>query len=263
VPESSARYHLRVEADQRLYVHPGALNDLGAQGRADLQPSPNAKAVISRDPYSGILGFAGADERLDGVLRRARKISVRPATEPVNGSPCRVIDAETEYGIYTLWLDPQHGYHAARTTRMATAGHRDYVSVLPRHARMSSRVEIAHFEKVDGVWVPMEGSQDNAYTAENPQQFNKEQVRFKRTKMALNPDHDKMGSFDNPLERPAQDPELKNGTVVRIGSIKGIWQDGKVVDSSGTVIDARLLKTAGKAPNRARAPDWDERRGSP
>jgi hypothetical protein len=163
------------------------------QGKAIFFPSPDEKAVISREPYSGILGFLGTDERLDAVLRRAQTVSVRRSTETVHGSVCHVIDAQTEYGKYTLWLDPNHGYHAARATREATGGHKDYVSVMPQGARMSSRVEISRFKQVDGSWVAMEGNQDNAYTAEDAEYFNKERVQFKRTKIALNPDHEKIG----------------------------------------------------------------------
>jgi hypothetical protein len=252
VPESRPWYHLRVEADRKLYVHPSAVNNPRAQGKANFLSSPDEKAVISREPYSGILGFLGTDERLDTVLRRARKVSVREAMEKVNDSSCHVLDVQTDYGNYTLWLDPQHGYQAARVTREARGGHKDYVSVLPQGARMRSRVEIVRFKQVDGTWVAMEVDQDTVYTADDPNYFNKERVQFKRTGIVLNPNHKRLGSFDNPLEKPAQDPELKNGTIVRIGHsrIEGVWQDGKVVDSSGKTIDAGLLKIGGEGSIR-------------
>ena len=62
-----------------------------------------------------------------------------------------------------------------------------------------------------------------------------EDYHYKRTKFVLNPDHDKLGSFDDPLENPAQDPELKDGSRVRIKSdpIQYIWQDGRLVDKDG------------------------------
>jgi len=42
----------------------------------------------------------------------------------------------------------------------------------------------------------------------------------------------------NPLENPDQDPELVNGTKVRIVGDRAryTWQDGRVVDETGRVI---------------------------
>ena len=219
LPESNPRYNLRVEAEQKMYSHSCAINNPRVRGTAYSQPGRTQKATISREPYSAILGYLGTDERLDAVLRRASNVSVRETTEAVNGSPCYVVDAVTEYGKYTVWLDPEHGYQAAKATREAAGGHKDYISVIPEGASQKGYVEITRFEQVDGVWVPMEGSQDNAYTTEDPQYFNKERAQFKRTQITLNPDHDVLGSFEDPLEHPAQDPELKNGTRVMIGRV--------------------------------------------
>ena len=46
-------------------------------------------------------------------------------------------------------------------------------------------------------------------------------------------------SFDDPLENPGQDPELKDGSRVRINSdpIQYTWQNGKVVDKDGREVD--------------------------
>ncbi len=51
------------------------------------------------------------------------------------------------------------------------------------------------------------------------------------TEVVLGPNHDGQGSFDNPLESPANDPELRNGTwVYKAGERdKYVWQDGELV----------------------------------
>jgi len=55
-----------------------------------------------------------------------------------------------------------------------------------------------------------------------------------------------LGSFDNPLVHPANDPELRNETRVSILLpnsvwVKASWKDGKVIDESGKVIDISQL----------------------
>ena len=238
-PESSPGYYLRIETDKRLYYHSTAVNDPRVKGSAYSDPGTREKAVISIGTYSGIFGFLGADERLDAVLRGANRISVRPTTETVNGSACQVIDADTKYGQYTVWLDPAHGYHAAKATRSAVGGQKENQWTMADGDRSTACLDNVHFKQVDGVWVPMEAEQDTAYTS--GESFRKNHSHYKRTRVALNPDHERLGSFDDPLlKNPANDPELKNGTRVTIRapiSIKGSWKDGKVVDGSGKVIE--------------------------
>ena len=104
-----------------------------------MQPAHRDKAAITLGTYSGIYGFLGSDERLDAVLRGAKQISMRPTTETVSGIACHVIDADTDYGQYTVWLDPAHGYNAVKVTRKATGGHKENHWLMPKgdHARGS------------------------------------------------------------------------------------------------------------------------------
>jgi hypothetical protein len=143
-----------------------------------------------------------------------------------------------------VWLDPAHGYNVSRINRTATGGHKESGHLMPRGDRASGFVLIARFEQIEGIWVPVEAEQKTAYTS--GRLFRRSHSHYKRANIVLNPDHDKLGSFDNPLENPANDPELKNGTRVRIilpnsDRVKATWQDGKVVDESGKIIDVTQL----------------------
>jgi len=245
LPESDCRYHLRIEAGERLYSHSAAVNDPRVKGSAGLQHVYRERAAVTKGPHSGIYGYLGSEERLDAVLRSAREISMRPATETINGIACHVIDAGTQCGRYTVWLDPAHGYHAAKVTRQATGGDKENEWLMARGDQARGSVVITRFEQIGGVWVPMEADQQTAYTS--GALFRREHGQYKRANIVLNPDHDKLGSFDNPLEHPANDPELKNGTRVHIieaGAIKvkGFWQDGKIVDASGKAVDIQASK---------------------
>ena len=249
LPEDAPRYSLRIEADGKLYSHTTAVNTPRVKGTVAFQPSKYEKGVMNRGSCSGIYGFLGSDERLDAVLRGAKRASVRPTTETVNGIACHVIDAYTEYGRYTVWLDPTHGFHAAKITREAVGGQKEQDDVIPRGDRSTGSVIITRFKQVEGVWVPVEAEDEISYTS--GAFFRSQRDQFKRNIITLNPDHDKLGSFDNPLEHPTNDPELRNGTRVRItgpGSmkVKGSWQNGKIIDESGQVVDISQLWTSVK-----------------
>jgi hypothetical protein len=231
----------------------GPSNDPGAVSRG-LWGRP-IKVNLSRSlGVSYIVGYVGSDERLDAILRKASRISVREATENVGGSECFVIDADTKCGQYTVWLDPDHGYHPARVRREAGRG--DYT-----HGRLMSEGETAltyldtvRFEKIDDVWVPMEANAgcDRRMPSGD---FVKEDYHYKRTHIVLNPDHDKLGSFADPiLEDPSNDPALVNGTRVEIDiddrSKEYTWQDGKLVDDNAMVVDMDGLRARFEANKR-------------
>jgi hypothetical protein len=160
-----------------------------------------------------------------------------------------VIDAHTEYGRYTVWLDPNHGYHAAKVTRKAEGGNREHEWPMPKGDHASGFVVVTRFDQVGNVWVPVEADVEMAYTS--GMVFRRDHSHYRRDNIVLNPDHDKLGSFANPLEHPVNDPELKDGTRVRITipgflKMKGSWQDGQVIDESGKVVDVEELLTTAK-----------------
>jgi hypothetical protein len=123
---------------------------------------------------SEVMGYFYGDirpeERVDRVLRQAPSIRLRDRLERVGRSRCYVIEALTERGRYTLWIDPQHGYNMA------------YAS--------SSNVR---FKKIQDVWVLMEADCKNDGEGINGKGWNK--LHYKRTEVILNPDHEALGSF--------------------------------------------------------------------
>ncbi len=242
VPESTPRYNLRIEANEKLYAHATLVNHPRVNGRAQWQPMPMYASPFPHSPFSGLFAVLGATERLDVVLRGASRISVRPATETVGGSRCYVIDARAPAGQYTVWLDPKHGYQPAKAIRKAVGGDREGDDVLPAGSSITISMDHVRFEQVDGVWVPMEADQSRHAVYPGGQSYLKQTAHVTRTDFALSPDHDKLGSFADPRDNPAQDPELKNGTpitVIAVGgkTARGHWQDGKVVYDSGQPID--------------------------
>jgi len=203
-----------------------------------LQPPKSESHVYEsmsrRPPVSYLVGYnMESDERMDSILRKAQNISVSSRMENVGGSDCYVIRAKMDQGMMSLWIDPAHGYNLAKAETRLSQGDFAYGRQLKRGESRVTRLKNVRFEKVNGVWVPMEAdvSQYRNYGKGTV----KEDYHYKRTEFVLNPDHDALGSFDNPIDNPKNDPELKNGTDVhRLGDPNTyIWQDGRLVDENG------------------------------
>jgi hypothetical protein len=198
-------------------------------------------------PLSYLMGYnLESDERLDTILRRAESIAVRPKTERIGGSDCRVIEARTDSGRIALWIDPGHGYHAARAEAELVPGELAYGRPMRRGWARETRLENVRFEKVGGLWAPMEAdvTQSRLYGGNNR---SLQKYHYKRTMVLVNPDHDALGSFENPLRNPANDPELRNGTDVMLDNKTYHWRDDNVVDDAGSaIIEGRRKKSSGR-----------------
>lgn len=230
VPKNAADCHLII-ANGRTgvsYQHSGS-------EAARFTDVLTTKVVPSRfEGISYLMGYIEADERSDTILRGAERMSVRPASEKVEGCDCWVLEAHTKCGQYTLWLDPQHGYQAARVAYKAGPGELDYGHRLGPGDRATAYVEHVRFEQIDSVWVPMEADVgfDRVVAGGRNPTFNREKIHYKRTNLVLNPDHDKLGSFADPIfENPKNDPKLVEGTTVRLGrdSTRYTWRNGRAV----------------------------------
>jgi hypothetical protein len=239
VPKSAAHYHLSILNGKTgtSYQHSRTAAP-GTGEAARFTDSLTTKVCLSRqEGISYLVGYVAADERLDTVLRGAERVSVRAAPENVGGSDCWVIEAHTKYGQYTLWLDPQHGYHPARVTQKAGAGEQIHGHLLGPGDSGTAYVKNVRFEQVAGVWVPMEAEAGFDRGGGRGHVFNKENIHYRRMNVVLNPNHDALGSFSDPLfESPKNDPELVDGTTVRLGraSTGYIWRNGQVVPDGKT-----------------------------
>ena len=133
VPENSPIYRLWITAKDFSYFH--QINKNRAQlGSATWQQSTRQRIKTPITSYVGIshlLGYIDSDERLDEVLRKAYRISVRKKTENIRGSECFVIDAHTKYGQYTVWLDPEHGFHPSKVRHRAKEGEYLHHRIIP------------------------------------------------------------------------------------------------------------------------------------
>jgi hypothetical protein len=187
------------------------------------------------------------------ILRKIPSLSVRDKTEKINGIDCYVVEAENKNTKYTLWIDPEHGYNTAKWQL-------EYPN---SHLRVS--LERVRFEKIDDVWVIVEGVVNRLENFKNGD-FTNETRHCELTEIVLNPDHDALGSFlpDDILDRtmvlfPGKSQDHIRGATGRLVSkgrngkvydeqgrvVSYTWQNGKVVDISGKVVMDCLKKGKG------------------
>lgn len=171
------------------------------------------------------------DERIDLILSKAQTISVRDKTETIGQSQCYAIDAVTKQAKYKVWIDPEHGNNIAK------------VQVQYGNPNVFFSLKIIRFERINNVWVPMEGIEERRQTHRNGD-FQKSVRHIKVTEMILNPDHDTLGSF--------LPDDIRDGAWVVVEGIKGTnrvkglkgtgytWQNGQIVDVKGHKFDYEL-----------------------
>lgn len=155
-------------AELGLYAYDG---DTYASCDGMIQFSPNAKQSEIRDsafrngrtyllfgryPGGPMLGFPFDHEgsRMEDFLRDAQQIVMRPDKD--NG--CYVIDADTDYGVFSVWFNPTRDYNIARS--VIALGPGDIYETSPLMEDTSAYYEYAveQFVQVDGLWVPAQAS---------------------------------------------------------------------------------------------------------
>ena len=252
VDETRAHYNCDNWDGVTLYGHAGNVKVPGIVTLSKPSASQVEHPMSRTPPASYLVGYnMESDERMDVMLRKAVIISVSSEMENVGGSDCYLIRARTKQGALSLWIDPAHGYNVAKAEARLSQGDLAFDYRLKRGESRVTRLENVRFERVNGVWVPMEAdvSQHRKYRGGTVN----EDYHYKRTEFVLNPDHDALGSFDNPIENPKNDPELKNGTdVCHLGDPdRYVWQDGKLLP------DARA--SGDLPPSRGRVGDMRRR----
>jgi hypothetical protein len=207
------------------------INKPGSVGLVTLNnnlPSNNPQVLWHIASYGEMRGYLPpAEQRVDAIARAARSLSVRSGTETMNGSACYVIDAVTEKGKVCLWIDPAHGYMAAKATQNIGPGNvRVAGQRVPAGTTEQRTFEVTRFEQKGDVWVPMEMKATSDMNFANTREFSHATATYKCTEVILNPDHDALHSFDWKF-----DPELKEGAKFHYSQQMDnyIWQGGKLV----------------------------------
>ncbi len=138
----------------------------------------------------------------------------------MNGADCYVIDAETNRGRYTVWIDPEHGFSIAkrRIEMNPASGHLWHSRMVP-FGSYAETVEITRFRRFDDVWLGVEAVQHLDYEMQGTTYKSRAQIQV--ASFDLNPDHEALRSF-------ASD-DIPDGTrviVAPITHIQYLWHAG-------------------------------------
>lgn len=190
----------------------------GGINTRDVQFDPDDKR--SHCYAQAIMGYVLLDsEPAYTALRKANRLSVRPTMEKVGENLCYVIEAVTEYGPQLLWIDPDHGYSVAKA---------EVTRRLDAETRISSSLNVVKFKQVDGIWTPIEFETEFRTFFDSRNQVRFRKVNLKIAELSVNPDHEKLGSFDF--------EDIREGAEVTVTTkqggtspIKYIWRDGEAV----------------------------------
>jgi hypothetical protein len=230
-PENQPAYNSLFFDGNQMYGQNKGINKPGSVGLASLENNVapnNGQMLLNGTAYSEMRGFLPPTQyRLDAIVRAARSLSVRPRAESVNGQACYVLDAFTDYGKICLWLDPAHGYQAAKATQNIASGNMGAGGQrIPAGSTEQRFMEVTRFEQKSDVWVPYEIKISNDMNFATTREFSHATATYKCTEVILNPDHDALHSFDW-----RYDPELKEGAKFHFaGQLDNyIWQGGKLV----------------------------------
>ena len=207
--------------------------------------------LANRDPVSGCFGYLRGDfVRFDSILEKAGlgRVTVRNKLEDLDGTAHYVIDAKTNRGNYTIWLNPEKGYNFSKATVFREAG-----DFFMKDAKLDSRqkyifsVENTQFTEIDGVWVPVKGKVKVHYTAPTNELNTIADVKL--TSILIDPDHDALDSFSI--------DDIKDGARVHFvdgAPGKYIWRDGKAVADVDKLVISELDKMAEEIMAEAKVP---------
>jgi hypothetical protein len=180
-------------------------------------------------------------------LRKAQDLALEPQPEPVGGVPCPVLKASftvtndargqkhAAEHVYRLHVDPAHDYQIARmevtvTSRDLTGGRKISGPYLLEKRTVNS----IRFQQIGEAWVPMEWQRSySAHRLDQPELYQWETNKVRRTRVLLNPDHDAAGSFKPTL--------IQDGWTIRLRGFDQsldhagplAWKRGQVVDKAG------------------------------
>ena len=234
VPKDSPQYRSSLFVDQQDFIWYGRADVISDPGNVTLSkipnPDPNSRTIqaLSR-AFQGheALGYIyGHDKRIDEILRDTKNIRVHKEMQKVGGTDCYVIEAGTNKGQYTLWIDPEHGYNLARAKLLIQEGDSLYETTAKKGEKYYTMLDNVKFKQVDGTWVPVEA--EILYKWKIPGKYNYQgKIQFKVKEYQLNPDHDALGSFEP--------DDIQNGAKVRVLDrnqvvpITYYWKDGELI----------------------------------
>ena len=141
-------------------------------------------------------GYGDAGKSIVEIVSEATSLQLRPKPEEVGGYLTHVLEADTKYGTYTLWIDTQHGYNPRRIEVFKSKGHLYHDTELGLDSakpndRASAELVIDNVEisKIGGSYIPT-AARISRRTIYVDGQSEKEINMYKRENVDLDPNVD-------------------------------------------------------------------------
>ena len=199
VPESQRYYASRTYDGKQKYIYSRNHDEPGRLKFSfkSLESCTLDMTMASKNQISQCFGYFTHDYvRFDRILRKAgrRRVTVREKMEQVNGTDCYVIDAKTNRGRYTIWLNPEKGYNYSKATVVRQTGDLYQLRFkLGKNSRIKYCFENTNISQIDGVWVPVKAKATSDISF--PNSDSSAVVDLELTSILIDPDHDALDSF--------------------------------------------------------------------
>ena len=203
------------------------------------QQSYKGKTYYNAYPGAVSEGFFSGDFKSFSEILRHNSTQIDAKKIDSDGNTLYFIEADTPYGHYKIYFDPQHGFNVVKAELRKTGNDICYGEVLneavpegavgPRGHPLSPRKELVmtlsnnEFKQVDDCWIPADSNWEVQITHENGRVWS-DKYKSKKTSIELNPDFEAINAFV---------PNFPNNTkVAYIGKkspVPLVWLNGKVV----------------------------------
>jgi hypothetical protein len=144
------------------------------------------------------------------LLADAPDLRLRPEPDAVDGTPCRVVEGTTQFGRFTMWIDPARGHHTLKRVEEIRPG--DDVRGEPFRNHLTSTIDQIKLERIGDVWVVVGGRVAQRTVDKDGDEVYAQTATCKRSDVKLKPDFAKLNAFAVSL--PA-------GTLVTVYGRKG------------------------------------------
>jgi hypothetical protein len=144
----------------------------------------------------GRMGGIGSASKMAELISESDGLKLI-GQETLNGSLCYIVEAQTIYGTFTVWIAPEKGYNALKYV-IHRSGHdilRDDIHF--EDQEITECVEVADsidVRKIDGVFLPISGKLTDKVKAGDDWEST-DKVEVKRSEIVLNPDFETLGAF--------------------------------------------------------------------
>ncbi|MBN1124623.1 MAG: hypothetical protein JXA82_06420 [Sedimentisphaerales bacterium] len=143
----------------------------------------------------GYLYGSTMEGRIDKILCETGKPMMAPKPTLIHGSSCWLLHAQGKKGRYQVWFDADHDWQVARAYVRKEPGDLWNGRIMSSDILMYYAIEDIRFERIDGIWVPMEAVERMIQQIGKGRKYESKHC-IRRTKVLLNPDHDALGSFE-------------------------------------------------------------------